>query len=148
MIALLLFSHLAYADDLDSSIRVSAEGMQLQSQRMKLISQNIANANVTGATSQDEPYTRKVLHVKKIYDPKLGAETTVIDKVAKHKSEYMMKYEPSHPAADASGYVKYPNVDPVMEMVDAKEAQRTFEANLSAMEIAKSNQSKILEALK
>ena len=145
---LLCLSYNAFADELDSSIRISSKGMQLQSERLKVISQNIANSNVTGSTPEEDPYSRKVLKVKKVYDKDSGGEITVVDKVAKQKTNYIMKYEPSHPAANAEGYVKYPNVDTVVEMVDAKEAQRTFDANLSAMEIAKSNQAKLVEALK
>ncbi len=146
----LIFSSLpaVAADDLLASTRISSQGLRLQSERLKIIAQNVANADTTAYKFEEEPYTRKVLYVKRKFSPELGAEITVVNQIAKDKSEYKIKYEPNHPAANADGYVRYPNVDPVIEMADAKEAQRSYEANLSALEIARSNQSKILEALK
>lgn len=149
VMVLMLFSLPALAiDDMTASSRISAHGVQLQSERLKVIAQNIANADTSGRTPQERPYTRKVLYVKREYKPEWKAELTQIDKIARDPSEYRLKYEPHHPAANEHGYVRYPNVDPVLEMADAKEAQRSYEANLSALEIARSNQSKILEALK
>lgn len=148
-IVLILVSLPAMAlDDLSASSRVSAKGMQLQSERLKVIAQNIANADTAARSPHEAPYSRKVIYVKRHYEPKYGAELTKIDKIARDHSEFRLKYEPGHPASNRDGYVKYPNVDPVLEMADAKEAQRSFEANLSALEIARSNQAKILEVLK
>lgn len=136
------------SNDIMASSRVSAQGLQLQSERLKIIAQNIANAETTASSSAANPYVRKVLQVKLKRDGLLGSEMTYVDKVVRDKSDFILRYYPSHPAADKDGYVKYPNVDQVLEMADAKEAQRSFEANLSALEIARSNQAKILEALK
>ncbi|MDF3048213.1 MAG: flagellar basal body rod flgC [Candidatus Midichloriaceae bacterium] len=149
MLMLVLVSHIAFAgDDLSASSRISARGLQLQSERLKIIAQNIANADTPGRTANEAPYSRKVIVVNTKYNEELNAHLTEVSKISSDRSKYKLKYEPHHPAADQNGYVKYPNVDHVLEMADAKEAQRSYEANLSALEIARANKSKILEALK
>lgn len=135
-------------NDLKASQRISAQGMRVQNERLKIIAQNIANSSVTGKTADDLPYQRKMLILKNKYDANLGADVVQVDKIIKDKSEFVLKYEPFHPAADGNGYVKYPNVQLPLESVDAKEAQRTYEANLGALEIARSNQMKVVEAMK
>jgi flagellar basal-body rod protein FlgC len=148
-ILLTLSNGIAFAgDDLSASSRISAKGLQLQSERLKVIAQNIANADTPGRTANEAPYSRKVIQVTTKYNEELNAQVTEVDKIASDHSRYKLKYEPHHPSADENGYVKYPNVDHVLEMADAKEAQRSYEANLSALEIARANKSKILEALK
>jgi flagellar basal-body rod protein FlgC len=140
---------LVYASDtLDASIKTSVQGMKIQNERLKLIAQNIANANTTALTPEEKPYTRKILKIKNKYDPSVGTNLVQVDKIIKDNADYILKYEPFHPAADESGYVKYPNVNINLENVDAKEAQRTYEANLTALEIARSNKSKIIELMK
>ena len=146
---LLLFVQNAYAiDNLTASQRVSAQGMRVQNERLKVISQNIANANSTGKTPTEEPYRRKMPIVQNHYNQGLKADVVKVDKIVRDKSEFQLRYEPQHPAANESGYVRYPNVQIPLETVDAKEAQRTYEANMSALEIAKSNQVRLIEALK
>lgn len=135
------------ANDTFASTRISAQGLQLQSERLKVIAQNITNAQTTALTAEQNPYQRKILQVKLQYNKVFDSEITLADKVINDKSQFLLKYSPHHPAANESGYVKYPNIDPVLEMADAKEAQRSFEANLSSLEIARSNQIKILEAI-
>lgn len=149
LLVLLLISNSAFAyDELRSSLNTSMEGMRIQNERLKIISQNIANANSTGKTPDSDPYRRKVLLTKSGVDPQTGTEVVKIDKIARDKSDFKLVYDPAHPAANAEGYVKYPNVDTIIESVDAKEAQRSFEANMMALDIAKSNQSKLIEAMK
>ena len=136
------------SDALKASIKISAAGMQAQNQRLKVISQNIANSNVTGKTPNEDPYRRKVIFFKNVYDPKLKTKILKVDSVREDKSDFTLKYEPNHPAADAKGMVKYPNVNIIIETVDSKEAQRTFDANVNSLEIAKNNQNKILELMR
>jgi len=136
------------SDSLRDAARISAEGMMVQSERIKIISQNIANSDTTSVASGGTPYTRKILNVQEINGKTVNSRGGVGKSVRLDNSDYKMVYEPSHPAADENGYVLYPNVDIIIETVDAKEAQKTFEANLSALEIARSNESKMLEALK
>ena len=136
------------ADSLEASIKISSSGMQAQSQRLKVISQNIANSNVTGKTPNENPYRRKIIFFKNVYDPKIDTKILKVNSIQEDQSEFTLKYEPNHPAADNRGMVKYPNVNIIIETVDSKEAQRTFDANVNSLEIAKSNQNKILELMR
>ena len=136
------------ADSLEASIKISSSGMQAQSQRLKVISQNIANSNVTGKTPNENPYRRKIIFFKNVYDQKLDTKILKVNSIQEDQSEFTLKYEPNHPAADNRGMVKYPNVNIIIETVDSKEAQRTFDANVNSLEIAKSNQNKILELMR
>ncbi len=146
---LFIFPFTAMAtDSLTASQRISAHGMRAQSERLKVISQNIANANSTGKSPTEEPYRRKMPLIKSQYDQSIKSDMVKVDKIIRDKSEFKLRYEPHHPAADKNGYVRYPNIDIPLETVDAKEAQRTYEANMSALEIAKSNQVRLIEALK
>lgn len=135
-------------DSLTAAQRIAAQGMQVQNERLKVISQNIANSNSTGLAKDDMPYRRKVIYFKNAYDPTIGTDSVKVSSIDNDKSDFVLRFEPHHPAADSAGYVKYPNVNIPLETIDAKEAQRTYEANLSALEIAKSNQLRILEAMK
>ncbi len=148
-IFILFLSTNAFAiDSLTASQRVSSQGMRVQNERLKIISQNIANANSTGKSPTDQPYRRKMPVFKTEYDQTLKADVVKLDKIARDKSDFQLRYEPQHPAADESGYVRYPNIQIPLETVDAKEAQRTYEANMSALEMARSNQVRLIEALK
>ncbi len=138
----------AGSDSLSDAINISAAGMRVQNQRLQVVTQNIANSEVTGANPKENPYRRKQIIFKNEYDPKLKTEVVKVDRITSDNSDFILKYEPNHPAADKNGYVKYPNVNNIIETVDAKEAQRSFEANLSAMQIAKANQSKIIELMR
>ncbi|MFQ3307171.1 MAG: flagellar basal-body rod protein FlgC [Candidatus Midichloriaceae bacterium] len=135
-------------DPLTNSIKISASGMQAQNNRLKIVAQNIANSNVTGRTSEENPYRRQVIFFKNVYDKNLGTKILKADKVQEDQSPFILKYEPNHPAADSKGFVKYPNVNLIIETIDSKEAQRSFDANLSALEIAKNNQNKIVELMR
>ncbi|KIE06009.1 Flagellar basal-body rod protein FlgC [Candidatus Jidaibacter acanthamoeba] len=145
---LAITSYAGEGDSLSSAIAISAAGMRAQNERLKIITQNIANSEVTGANPNEDPYRRKQIIFKNVYNDNLKAVTVKVDRITPDKSDFILKYEPNHPAADANGYVKYPNINNVIESVDAKEAQRTFEANLSAMEIARANQSKIIDLMR
>jgi flagellar basal-body rod protein FlgC len=137
------------ADPLMATIDASASAMRAHSERLKVISQNIANEESTGTTSGAEPYRRKIIIFKTKTNPQTGAARIVVKKIDQdYKTEFNKKYDPSHPAADKNGYVLYPNVNKNVEFIDAKEAQRSFDANLNTIEIAKSMMNKTLEILK
>lgn len=138
----------ADTDNLNAAINISAAGMHAQNERLKIISENLANKDVTGMDPNADPYRRKQIFFTNVYDPKVKATTVKVAEVAPDHSAFILKYQPHHPAANTEGYVKYPNVNSIIEGVDAKEAQRSFEANLSAMEIAKTNQSKIIDLMR
>lgn len=135
-------------DALNSAIRSSVAGMRAQSERIKVIAENIANSQVTGTHPRMDPYRRKQVTFTNRLDEELGAEVVKLGSIMLDKSDFILKYEPNHPAADEKGYVKYPNVNPVLESIDLKEADRSFNGNLSALEISKANQAKIIDLMR
>ena len=100
---------------------------------MRIISENIANADSTPATPVADPYRRKVPTFSSELDRSLEARVVGMGKVDTDKSDFRLKYEPGHPSADANGNVKYPNVNPLVEMTDMREAQRSYEANINVI---------------
>ena len=143
-----LYAEQVFNDPLSDSIQISAAGMRAQNERLKVITQNIANENITALTEKDDPYRRKVIYFENKFDKDLNTETLAVKKIDKDYSPFKLRYEPTHPAADKDGMVKYPNINLVIETVDAKEAQRSFEANLYALDISKSNLNKIIDLMK
>ncbi|MBS0235822.1 MAG: flagellar basal body rod protein FlgC [Proteobacteria bacterium] len=133
---------------MSGALAISASGMKMQNQRMKVIAENIANANIASNSHKQDPYRRKVPTLSTITDQRSGAELIKMKKTVADQSDFVLKYQPYHPAANAEGMVRYPNVNLLVENADMKEAQRSFEVNLHSFEITKSNQNKLLEALK
>ena len=123
--------------DFSKSMAVAASGLRAQTQRMKVISENIANANSTATTPGGDPYRRKIATMKADFDRELGATTVESGKPVMDQSEFKSQYDPGNPNADAKGYVKLPNVDSLVEIMDMREAQRSYEADLSVMESTK-----------
>ena len=123
--------------DLIKSIKISAAGMQAQGTRLRVISENLANSDSLAERPGEQPYRRKLVTFKNVLDRQLQANRVRIDKFLPDRSQFPKKYEPSHPAADAAGYVNLPNVKPLVEMMDMREAQRSYEANLSVIEVSK-----------
>jgi len=134
--------------DFSKSMAVTASGMRAQSERMKIIAENIANANSTAATPGGDPYRRKIATVKSDFDRELGANLVTAGKPIADNSDFRTRYDPGNPNADAKGYVKMPNVDPLIEALDMREAQRAYEANLNVIETARSMQARTLDLLK
>ena len=124
-------------DDLIKTMRISGAGMWVQGQRLRVISQNGANVNSLPQDLGDKPYRRQVITFKNELDRSIGLETVRAGKVRPDKSEFGKRYEPSHPAADADGYVLTPNVNTLIEMTDMREAQRSYEANLNVIKASK-----------
>lgn len=123
--------------DLTDTIHISAAGMRAQSERLKVVAQNIANAESTGAKPGTDPYRRKTISFKEALDSETGLQTVKVGKIATDKSDFNKKYEPMNPNADEGGYVLYPNINPIVEMMDMREARRGYEANLSVIESSK-----------
>jgi flagellar basal-body rod protein FlgC len=117
-------------DPLMSSMRISASGLQAQSMRMRVISENLANAQSTGATAGSDPFRRKTISFGAELDQLSGATLVGVDKISQDQSDFKIEYQPGSPAANASGYVKLPNVNPIIEMADMREANRSYESNL------------------
>ncbi|KAA0683587.1 flagellar basal body rod protein FlgC [Roseomonas genomospecies 6] len=123
--------------DLYKSMAVSASGMKAQGTRLKTIAENLANANTTAETPGDLPYRRKVVMFQNTLDRQMGVDLVRVAKVDVDKKDFERRYDPSHPSADADGYVLLPNVNSVVEAMDMREAQRSYEANLSAVDSAR-----------
>ncbi len=123
--------------DLMESLMISAAGMRVQGQRLRVVAENLANADSVSEVPGGDPYRRKTISFKNALDRELDMETVQVSKVGVDPSDFRMKYEPGNPAADAKGYVKLPNVNSLIEMTDMREAQRSYEANLRAIEVAR-----------
>jgi flagellar basal-body rod protein FlgC len=117
---------------------IAAAGMQAQTLRLRTIAENMANAESTAQTPGGDPYRRKLVTFKNVYDKTLGAQKVQIDKVTQDQSEFEKRFDPQNPAADATGYVLMPNVNPLVEVMDMRQAQRSYEANLSVIDVTRS----------
>jgi flagellar basal-body rod protein FlgC len=126
------------ADELINSLNIAASGMNAQSQRLKVIAQNIANADNVGQFPGDMPYRRKIISFDSYMDKEMGTEKVKVAGVRYDPSPMTPKYDPNHPAADPQGYIYLPNVNPVIEMTDMRETQRSYEANVNVVEVTKS----------
>ena len=123
--------------DLTKTLKISAAGMQAQNARMRTIAENLANADSLAEAPGADPYRRKVLTFKNVLDRTSGVQLVEPNKVIRDKSDFQKRFDPSHPAADADGYVLAPNVNSLIEVMDMRQAQRSYEANLSVIEVAK-----------
>ena len=133
--------------DFAASMSMAAAGMRAQSERMKVISENIANANSTSQKPGGDPYRRKIATVTSTFDRELGTAVVRSGKPIEDKSEFRTQYDPGNPNADKQGYVKLPNVDPLVEIMDMREAQRSYEADLTVMDATKSMQARTVDLL-
>ena len=135
-------------DDLISSLKISAAGMKVQGTRLRVISENIANADSLPTGPGKSPYRRKNILFKNVLDRELDLTLVKVKKIGVDKSEFNRRFDPSHPAADNDGYVLTPNVNKLVEMMDMREAQRSYEANLSAIRTSRGMLNKTLELLR
>jgi flagellar basal-body rod protein FlgC len=119
--------------DFLKTMAIAASGLRAQTGRMRVISENIANADSTAQRAGGNPYRRKIPTFRSEVDRALEANTVAMGKVRLDPTDFRSKYEPGHPAADANGYVKYPNVNSLIEANDMREAQRSYEANLNVI---------------
>jgi flagellar basal-body rod protein FlgC len=139
------------ADDISDftrSMGIATSGLRAQAGRMRVISENIANADSTAQTPGGDPYRRKIPTFTSALDRALDAKTVAMGRIAQDQSDFRTKYEPSNPAADASGYVKYPNVNTLVEMTDMRDAQRSYEANLNIIGATRRMIQRTLDILK
>ena len=124
-------------DDIIRTMRISGSGLRTQGQRLRVIAQNIANANSIATDPNGKPYRRKVITFKNEFDKALGLDTVRVHKVRPDMSEFGKRFDPNHPAADTEGYVLTPNINTLVEMTDMREAQRSYEANLNVIKSSK-----------
>ena len=134
--------------DFTRSMGIATSGLRAQAGRMRVISENIANADSTASTPGGDPYRRKVPTFTSTLDRTLDARVVTLGQVKPDQSAYRVKYEPSNPAADATGNVKYPNVNPLIEMTDLRDAQRSYEANINVITAARRMIQRTLDILK
>lgn len=120
-------------DPLAASSRISASGLRVQSERMRVVSENLANVQSTGDTPGANPYQRKTITFKSELDRATDANLVTVKSIGKDRGDYRIEFDPSHPAADENGNVKYPNVNTLIELADMREASRSYEAGLQMM---------------
>jgi len=120
------------------SLKIAATGLHAQSARMRIIAENMANSSSAAKEPGGEPYRRRVPTFEAVYNNELSAHQVEIGKVSYDMSDFQSRYEPGHPAADERGYVLYPNVNSLIESMDMREAQRTYEANLNVISTSRS----------
>lgn len=135
--------------DMFDTMMVSAYGMKAQSERARVIAENIANSNTAALTPEGEPYARKTITFKNELDRTYDTDLVKVQKVGRDtKTPFPHKYMPDHPAADAGGYVKMPNVSTIVEMTDMREAQRSYEANLGMIEQSRNMAQRTIDMLR
>jgi flagellar basal-body rod protein FlgC len=135
-------------DPLKSIVMVAASGMRAQGERLRVVSENVANANSTGTTPGAEPYRRKTISFEEVLDRETGVSTVQVGEVGRDNGEFTLEYDPSHPAADANGFVKRPNVNPIIEMSNMREASRSYEANMNLFEAGRLMRREMIDLLK
>lgn len=134
--------------DFLKSISIAASGLRAQAGRMRIISENIANADSTSTSPSADPYRRKIPTFRAEIDRAIGAQVVDLGRVASDQSAFRTKYQPGHPAADANGNVKYPNVNSLVEMTDMRDAQRSYEANINVITATRRMLQRTIEILK
>ncbi len=129
-------------------LSLAASGMRAQSARMRVIAENVANAGVTAQEPGGDPYRRKIPVFQAELDRVTGLTEARMTKVTPDRSDFSLRYEPGHPAADEKGYVKYSNVSTLVELMDMRAAQRAYEANLNIVEMGRSMTTRALDLLR
>ena len=134
-------------DDINTAMQIAASGMRAQSGRIRVVAENLANAQSTAEAPGVDPYRRQVPVFSTYVDRAIGAELVEVSRVTLDPSDFTMEFNPGHPAANEEGYVAMPNVNPLVEMMDLREAQRSYEANLGALDTMRSMAASTLRIL-
>jgi len=135
-------------DKTTETMNVAAAGLRAQSARMRIIAENLANAQSTGRTPEEAPYRRQVPVFEAELDRVTGLELVRMSDAAPDNSEFRLVHEPGHPAANEEGYVRYPNVSSLVELMDMREAQRSYEANMNMVENTRRMMERTLDLLR
>jgi flagellar basal-body rod protein FlgC len=134
--------------DFMKTLTIAASGLKAQSGRMKVIAENIANASSTAQTPNGDPYRRRIVSFRSNFDRELEAQVVSLSRVQADRTDFSIRSEPGHPAADERGNVKYPNVNPLIETVDMREAQRSYEANINVISATRRMIARTLDLLR
>jgi flagellar basal-body rod protein FlgC len=135
--------------DMFSTMAISGAGMRAQSERVRVIAENLANADTAPTKPGENPYTRQTITFKNTLDREVGQKLVKVDKISQDTTkDYEMKYMPGHPGADANGYVKMPNVSSLIESMDMREATRSYEANMGMFTQTRDMMSKTIDLLR
>ncbi len=134
--------------DIESALRISAAGMNVQGTRLRVVAENLANRDSTGQSPGADPYRRRTVTFANRLDREIGASTVRVSRVGTAQGEFPLRFDPSHPAANAQGYVRTPNVDSLVETMDMREAQRSYSANLGVLEASRAMLTRTIEALR
>jgi flagellar basal-body rod protein FlgC len=134
--------------DLFKTLRISASGLKAEGERMRVVAENIANADTISDKPGGDPYRRKLVTFKNALDRVLGTNLVKTNGVVTDKTDFARKYDPGNPAADADGFVLTSNVKPLIEMMDLREAQRSYEANLSVVEASRTMLLRTIDVLR
>lgn len=135
-------------NDFMTSIKIAGSGLNAQTARMRVIAENMANADSAGKTPGEDPYRRKIPTFHAMLNRELGATEVTVGRLSYDMSDFVSRYEPGHPAADENGYVRYPNVNTLIESMDMREAQRTYEANLNVVTVSRQMLGRTLDILR
>ena len=134
--------------DLGKSLNISASGMSAQTTRLRVIAENLANQDTTGTSPTTPPYRRKTVTFGNQMDSELGIELVTVKRIGHDNSALPVRYDPGNPAADTKGYVRTPNVNSFVEVMDMREAERSYSANLSVMQTTRGMMQRTIEMLK
>jgi flagellar basal-body rod protein FlgC len=134
--------------DFIKSLQIAASGLHAQIGRMRIITENIANADSTATTPGGDPYRRKIVTFSSVLDNSLGAQVVKLGRVQPDNSDFRIKHEPGNPAADANGDVKYPNVNSLVELTDLRDAQQSYQSNLNVITATRRMLQRTIDILK
>ena len=135
-------------EPLSAASRIAASGMEAQSMRLRVVAENIANAQTTGKSAGANPYSRKTVSFANVIDEQAGIATVSVDKVGRDSAPFPLEFQPGNPAANAQGYVKMPNVNMMIEMADMREATRSYEANLQVIKQSRDMSNMLVDLLR
>ncbi len=134
--------------DLNTALDLAYSGMNAETARLKVISENLANAESTATTPGGDPYRRQLVTFSNVFDRTINAKRVKVAGVIPVAGAFSKRYEPNHPAADASGYVSIPNVNPITELTDMRDAQHSYQANLNVVDAVKAMVSRTIDLLR
>ena len=135
-------------DPLKSVAAIAASGMTAQAERLRVVSENMANANSTGTTPGADPYRRKTISFGEMMGGEGDVSMVEVTRIGRDMSDFTLVHDPAHPAADADGFVKRPNVNSIMELSNMREASRSYEANMNMFEAGRRMRSQMIDLLK